>query len=137
MPFESWIKRAGPVGGRWADESGAARMDRIVILVGLVVVGALLALSAFGPGDRGSATETAGAPAAAATAGAAGAERHVISAAGRVAPEPQRTDGAEVGPVHASASYMQRYDQRADTEQAILNAQTQRALAEEAAASEA
>ena len=124
-----------------ADESGAARADRVILVVGVIAVTALLAFSMIGRDEPASLAGSAGNPA----AGGAGAqdqtapgpgapERRVVSATGRAAPEPQQVEGQSTGPAAVSAGYMDRFEPRSDNEQAILSAQTEQALAAEEAA---
>jgi hypothetical protein len=119
-----------------ADESGAARADRVVLVFGVVAVTALLAYSMIGreapatvAGSEGTpAAGSAGTPGQAAPDPAA-PERRVVSASGRAAPEPPQAEGRSTGPAAMSASYMDRFEPRFSNEQAILSAQTERANA--------
>lgn len=119
-----------------ADESGATRMDRAVLVFGVIAVMALLAFSLTGRDDPASLVEAGNTPAAGSAVGPgqAAPERRVVSAAGQAAPEPPALEGEPVGPAHTSPSYMQRFEPRFDNEQAILDAQTERAVAVEEAA---
>ena len=124
-----------------ADESGAARADRVVLTFGVIAVTALLAYATIGreapaplAGSEGNpAAASAGAPGEAASDPAA-PERRVVSASGRAAPEPPQVEGRLTGPAAVSAGYMDRFEPRFDNEQAILSAQTEQARAAEEAA---
>jgi hypothetical protein len=120
-----------------ADESGAARMDRAVLVFGVLSVTALLAFSMIGQEEHRTLAEAGGTSSAAAGEGAVPADlpqQRVISATGRTVPEPPRVEGVEVHSSYASSSYLERFEPRHDNELAILTAQTQQAMAEEEAA---
>ncbi len=111
-----------------ADESGAGRTDMIVL--GLAVV-AVLAVLFFN--DRDS-RESAAAADAASGGASAPVEVRRVSAAGVVAPEPVPEPGATPRAASASDGFDQRFTSPADTERALLEAQTEAARAAEAAA---
>ena len=126
------------------DESGAARADRGVLVFGGIAVMALLVFSIIGRDEPASLAGSAGNPA----AGSAGApdqtapgpgapERRIVSATGRAAPEPPQVEGQSTGPAAVSPGYMDRFEPRSDNEQAILSAQTERAVAAEEEAARA
>lgn len=125
------------IAGWCAQESGAARLDRIVLAFGLVAVTGLLVVSMIGR-EASQAPAEAGRAASAAPGGGGASprapEQRVVSATGRVAPEPPVVEGVDVGPSHVSPSYLEQFEPRPDIERAILSAQTERAVAEAEAA---
>ena len=118
-----------------AEESGAARMDRVVLVFGLVALTALLAMSMMRGEAPGALVQRDGAGTGSGSAPVA-PDRRMISAAGRTAPEPTVAEGAAIPPPMPTAGYVAHFDPppRPDTEAAFLAAESQRVRAEEDAA---
>ena len=117
--------RAQMLAGWCADESGASRMDRIVLVCGVIAIFGFFALALMrdvaAPEDPGALAADAEPPA-----------RKFVSAAGQVAPEPPRVEGGASQRSHASVGYQQQFDRRYDNEAAVLYSQTQAAIAADA-----